>query len=137
MTQKPCLIIAEDSRTIRDQLLFFLKLPELDVLPAEDGMEALALFDANKDRVRVILTDIHMPKLEGLEMVRILRQEKGFKGAIIVLTQEGDNSMIRKAKEIGVNGWLIKPFKGDELLQIIKRLFLASEKEKEKEKEAG
>ncbi|HYX34371.1 MAG TPA: hypothetical protein VE954_14805 [Oligoflexus sp.] len=48
MTQKPCLIIAEDSRTIHDQLLFFLKLPELEVLPAEDGLEALALFDANK-----------------------------------------------------------------------------------------
>lgn len=131
MIQKPCLIIAEDSRTIRDQLLFFLKLPELDVLPAEDGLEALALFDANQDRVRVVLTDIHMPNLEGLELSRILREERNFKGPIIVLTQQGDNAMIKRAKELGVNGWLIKPFKGDELLQIIKRLLLEYEKKKE------
>lgn len=131
MIQKPCLIIAEDSRTIRDQLLFFLKLPELDVLPAEDGLEALALFDANKDRVRIVLTDIHMPNLEGLEMSRILREERKFTGPIIVLTQQGDNAMIKRAKELGVNGWLIKPFKGDELLQIIKRLLLQPEKKKE------
>lgn len=122
MTDKPCLIIAEDSRTIRDQLLFFLKLPELDVLPAEDGMEALELFDANADRVKLVLTDIHMPRLEGLDMARILRQERGYTGPIIVLTQEGDNKMIKLAKDIGVNGWLIKPFKGEELLGIIKRL---------------
>lgn len=131
MIQKPCLIIAEDSRTIRDQLLFFLKLPELDVLPAEDGIEALALFDANKDRVRIVLTDIHMPRLEGLEMARILRQDRKFTGPIIVLTQQGDNAMIRKARDLGVNGWLIKPFKGDELLQIIKRLLASNEKSKE------
>jgi two-component system chemotaxis response regulator CheY len=131
MIQKPCLIIAEDSRTIRDQLLFFLKLPELDVLPAEDGLEALALFDANQDRVRVVLTDIHMPNLEGLELSRILREERQFKGPIIVLTQQGDNAMIRRARELGVNGWLIKPFKGDELLQIIKRLLMEFEKKKE------
>ncbi|HYX36666.1 MAG TPA: response regulator [Oligoflexus sp.] len=131
MIQKPCLIIAEDSRTIRDQLLFFLKLPELDVLPAEDGVEALALFDANKDRVRVVLTDIHMPRLEGLDLAKILRQERGFTGPIIVLTQQGDNSMIRKAKELGVNGWLIKPFKGEELLLIIKRLLDQQERKKE------
>lgn len=131
MIQKPCLIIAEDSRTIRDQLLFFLKLPELDVLPAEDGLEALALFDANQDRVRVVLTDIHMPNLEGLELSRILREERQFKGPIIVLTQQGDNAMIKRARELGVNGWLIKPFKGDELLQIIKRLLLEFEKKKE------
>jgi len=131
MIQKPCLIIAEDSRTIRDQLLFFLKLPELDILPAEDGIEALALFDANKDRVRIVLTDIHMPRLEGLDLTRILRQERDFKGPIIVLTQQGDNSMIRRAKDLGVNGWLIKPFKGEELLLIIKRLL------GEKDKQAG
>lgn len=131
MIQKPCLIIAEDSRTIRDQLLFFLKLPELDVLPAEDGLEALALFDANQDRVRMVLTDIHMPNLEGLEFSRILREDRKFTGPIIVLTQQGDNAMIKRAKELGVNGWLIKPFKGDELLQIIKRVLLDHEKKKE------
>jgi DNA-binding response OmpR family regulator len=131
MIQKPCLIIAEDSRTIRDQLLFFLKLPELDVLPAEDGLEALALFDVNQDRVRIVLTDIHMPNLEGLELARILREERKFTGPIIVLTQQGDNAMIKQARQLGVNGWLIKPFKGDELLQIIKRLLLEHEKKKE------
>jgi DNA-binding response OmpR family regulator len=131
MIQKPCLIIAEDSRTIRDQLLFFLKLPELDVLPAEDGLEALALFDTNQDRVRLVLTDIHMPKLEGLEFSRILREERKYTGPIIVLTQQGDNAMIKRAKELGVNGWLIKPFMGDELLQIIKRVLLDHEKKKE------
>jgi DNA-binding response OmpR family regulator len=131
MIQKPCLIIAEDSRTIRDQLLFFLKLPELDVLPAEDGLEALALFDVNQDRVRMVLTDIHMPNLEGLELSRILREERKYTGPIIVLTQQGDNAMIKRAKDLGVNGWLIKPFKGDELLQIIKRVLLDHEKKKE------
>lgn len=131
MIQKPCLIIAEDSRTIRDQLLFFLKLPELDVLPAEDGLEALALFDVNQDRVRMVLTDIHMPNLEGLDLTRILREERKYTGPIIVLTQQGDNAMIKRAKDLGVNGWLIKPFKGDELLQIIKRVLLDHEKKKE------
>ncbi|MDQ3234087.1 MAG: response regulator [Pseudobdellovibrionaceae bacterium] len=131
MIQKPCLIIVEDSSKIRDQLLFFLKLPELEVLPANDGLEALELFDANKDRVRIVLTDIYMPHLEGLDFARILRQERGFTGPIIVLTQQGDSSMIHKAKELGASGWLIKPFKGNAFLMIIKRLLGRQEENKE------
>ncbi len=131
MAEKNCMIIAEDSRTIREQLIFFLKIPDVEVLPAEDGVEALEIFDANRDRVKLVLTDIHMPRMEGLELARILRSDRDYKGPIIVLTQEGDNAMIRKAKTIGVNGWLIKPFKGEELLQIILRLIKEPEKGKE------
>jgi len=131
MAEKNCMIIAEDSRTIREQLIYFLKIPDVEVLPAEDGVEALEIFDANRDRVKIILTDIHMPRMEGLELAQILRTDRDYKGPIIVLTQEGDNAMIRKAKTIGVNGWLIKPFKGEELLQIILRLIKEPEKGKE------
>ncbi len=131
MTQKDCILIAEDSRTIRDQLTFFLKVPEFDLLTAEDGILALETFDANRDRIRLVMTDIHMPRLEGLEVARILREERLYKGPIIVLSQEGDNNLIRKAKQIGVNGWLIKPFKGEELLQIIRRLLTTTDKNQE------
>jgi two-component system chemotaxis response regulator CheY len=131
MAEKNCMIIAEDSRTIRDQLLFFLKIPDLEVLPAEDGVEALAIFDANQDRVKFILTDIHMPRMAGLELAQILRRDRDYKGPIIVLTQQGDNELIRQAKTVGVNGWLIKPFNGEQLLQIILRLTKEPEKKQE------
>ena len=70
----------------------------------------------------MVLSDLHMPEMGGMEMVRVLRQEKGFQKPIIILTQEGDNSLIKQAKDLGVNGWLIKPFKGEEVLQIIRRI---------------
>jgi DNA-binding response OmpR family regulator len=128
MTDKPCLIVADDSRTIRDQLDFFLKMPdiEIEVLLAHDGLEALALFDANKGRVKLVLTDIHMPRLEGLDLVRILRDERKYTGPIIVLTQEGSNSMIRKAKDMGVNGWMVKPFNGKDLQRTVEQILKAA-----------
>ncbi len=122
MDLKQHILIAEDSRTIRDQILYFIKIPNFDVLAAEDGQMALELFDANKDTVKLVMTDIHMPRLEGLEFARILREERKFTAPIIVLSQEGDNNLIRRARSIGINGWLIKPFKGDELVTIIKRM---------------
>lgn len=122
MADKKYILIAEDSRTIRDQLVYFLKLPEYDILAAEDGRKALDLYDQHAADILLVMSDIHMPEIQGLELARILREERKFQGPLIILTQEGDNGLIRQAKSIGVNGWLIKPFKGEELLQIIKRM---------------
>ncbi len=126
MDEKQYILIAEDSRTIRDQLVYFLKLPNYEVISAEDGLSALELFDLHQNAIKLVMTDIHMPRMEGLELARILRQERKFTSPIIVLSQEGDNNLIRQAKSIGVNGWLIKPFKGDELMLIIKKMLKIS-----------
>ncbi|MFY7930854.1 MAG: response regulator [Oligoflexus sp.] len=122
MSSKPVILIADDSRTIRDHLLFFLRLPEIELIAVENGKLAIEQIDQHGERIAMVLSDLHMPEMGGMELVRVLRQEKGFKKPIIILTQEGDNALIKQAKDLGVNGWMIKPFKGEEVLQIVRRI---------------
>jgi|Deesub1362A_J573_1020465.scaffolds.fasta_scaffold00185_63 CheY-like chemotaxis protein len=106
MSQRPCILIAEDDLGPREALRFLLK-DDYRLIFAEDGREALAR--VHQDTPDLILMDIRMPYLDGWEAIRQLRNE-GISAPIIVITGFPDPADKEKIKELSVKAYLSKPF---------------------------
>ena len=110
------ILYAEDNEKIRDSYALVLKHYFKEVIEACDGKEALDLYKAHKPDI--VLTDINMPELDGLELIRIIRQDdKTTK--IIVLSAYSDQEKLLKAIPLGLFAYLIKPIKGDALKSVL------------------
>ncbi len=100
-------MFVEDDTTLRNIYQIRLQAEGYTIIPAKDGEEALALVKAHKPDL--IIADIMMPKVSGLDMLGILRKTEEFKDVkVIMLTaldQEGDE---RKAKELGADRYMVK-----------------------------
>ena len=119
--QKRVIVLAEDSVSIREAVSFGLNEANFEVLQAENGEEALRYFDGRQ--VDFLLTDFHMPKMNGLELIQNIRGLDTYRFIpILVLTTETQKEIILQAKKAGGTGWLAKPFKMENLLQTIRRL---------------
>ena len=114
------IVIADDSRVIREKIKLILKGSDFNVLgEASNGMDALDIcLDLKPD---IITLDINMPKLDGLEVISKLRAS-GFQGKIIVLTGLSDKKIIKQAIVLGANTFLIKPFEKEKLLLELTKL---------------
>lgn len=111
------LLVVDDSMIIRNMVkrtiesqcdLFFL---------ANDGLEGLNQWRNNKS-INVIITDINMPNMDGLTMITTLRNE-GCSAVILCLTTESSIDKKLSGKEAGADGWLVKPFSPETLIQTI------------------
>lgn len=109
-------LVVDDSSTMRGIVSSFLSQNGFDVAVASDGREGLA--ELNKDpTIRLVVSDINMPNMDGLTMAEKIRTELGNKDVRIVMLTTEDNSAIRaRGREIGVTGWIVKPFRGDAVL---------------------
>lgn len=109
-------LVVDDSSTMRGIVSSFLSQNGFDVAVASDGREGLA--ELGKDpAIRLVLSDINMPNMDGLTMADKIRNELGNKEVRIVMLTTEDNSAIRaRGREIGVTGWIVKPFRGDAVL---------------------
>ena len=115
------ILIADDSESIREILAFSLENTGYEVIVAKDGMDALSFFDGRP--IDLLLTDYHMPKLTGLELIRKVRQIEDYKFLpILVLTTEKQVEIIREARDSGATGWLLKPFNTEKLLQTLRKV---------------
>jgi two-component system, chemotaxis family, chemotaxis protein CheY len=115
------ILTIDDSKTMRDMLMVTLTDAGFDVLQAVDGQDGLDVL--GRERVDVIITDINMPKMDGYEVVRKLREDPSFdKTPILVLTTESDASKKNIAREAGATGWLVKPFDPDRLVATIRKV---------------
>ncbi len=115
------ILTIDDSASIRQMVSMTLMSAGLDVLEAANGAEGYDV--ATTNTVHAILTDLNMPVLNGIEFIRKYRQHPSSKGIpIILLTTESDEDLKRQAKEAGATGWIVKPFKQDQLLAIIKKV---------------
>lgn len=115
------ILTIDDSASIRQMVSMTLMSAGLDVIEAANGAEGYDKATANT--VHAILTDLNMPILNGIEFIRKYRQHPSSKGIpIILLTTESDEELKRQAKEAGATGWIVKPFKQDQLLAIIKKV---------------
>ncbi|MFH0919578.1 MAG: response regulator [Fibrobacterota bacterium] len=114
-------MIVDDSVIIRAFVRKTLGLTGLEIdtiVEACDGEEGLRLLAENK--LDVILTDINMPKMDGLEMIRRIRQEKKYNTVkIVIITTEGSRQKVLEAAKIGINGYLKKPFGPEEALEVL------------------
>jgi two-component system chemotaxis response regulator CheY len=114
-------LIVDDSESIREVLAFSLENAGYQVMVAIDGMDALKYFDGRT--IDLLLTDFHMPNLNGLQLIGKVRQKEQYKFIpILVLTTENQIEIIREAKNSGATGWLLKPFNTEKLLQTLRKV---------------
>lgn len=116
------ILVVDDSSTVRDEVAGFLKKNGMDVATAIDGRDGLAKLKSDPG-IKLIVSDVNMPNMDGLTMAEKIRGELGNKTVnIVMLTTENSPVMKERGKAAGVKGWIVKPFKGDAVLASFKKL---------------
>ena len=114
-------LTVDDSKTMRDMVTFTLKNAGFDVIEAEDGKDALGKLDGHN--VDLVITDLNMPNMNGLELIKALRSDPKFKFTpILMLTTESDDSKKGEGKAAGATGWIVKPFNPEKLVQVVNKV---------------
>ncbi|MDQ6421463.1 response regulator [Paenibacillus sp. LHD-117] len=125
------MLIVEDEPQIRNGLLGLSLWQELgfeEAIGADDGEEALETVRSSPG-VRVIVTDIRMEKMNGLELIRKLQDEVGFSGKVVILSGFDDFQYARQAMNYGVVDFLLKPVNIEELKRVVQKALAMQERE--------
>lgn len=113
-------LVVEDSATMRAFLLAALEDQGYEVITAKSGFEALKLLP--KERFHVVITDINMPDINGLELVRFLRESKHGKDTpLILISTDGRPRDRERGLQLGASHYLVKPFQPQELLDAVQQ----------------
>jgi len=116
------ILLVDDSNTVRDEVGGFLTKNGLEIITAVDGKDGLNKLKADPG-IKLIVSDVNMPNMDGLTMVEKIRSELGNSTVnVIMLTTESNPSMKERGKAAGVKGWIVKPFKGESVLETFKKL---------------
>lgn len=116
------ILIVDDSNTVREEVGGFLKNNGLDVITAVDGKDGLNKLRGDSN-IKLVVSDVNMPNMDGLTMVEKIRSELGNTQVnIVMLTTESNAAMKERGKAAGVKGWIVKPFKGEAVLETFKKL---------------
>lgn len=103
------ILVAEDSASVRKFITLALKIKGYRVIATEDGMEALEKLPTEK--IDLLLTDLNMPNVDGLKLIRTVRQDKEYADLpIIILSSLSKDEDINEGLNAGANSYLIKPF---------------------------
>lgn len=117
----PLILTVDDSPSMRKMVSFTLTGAGYQVVEAVDGVEAFE--KAQIQTFDLVLTDQNMPRLDGLSLIRKLRDHPRFKNTpILVLTTESSDLMKQAGREAGATGWLVKPFDPVRLIEVIKKV---------------
>lgn len=115
------IITVDDSSSVRQMVTFTLKEAGYEVIEAVDGKDALSKL--NGAQVNMVITDLNMPNLDGIGLIRELRANPAYKFTpIIMLTTESQDTKKQEGKEAGATGWIVKPFKPEQLLAVVKKV---------------
>ncbi len=115
------IMTADDSASIRQMVTFTLDQAGYTVVEAVDGQDAVEKLSSTK--VDMLVTDLNMPNMDGLELIRQTRAKDEYKFIpIIMLTTESQAEMKQKGKQAGATGWIVKPFEPDQLIAVIKKV---------------
>ena len=116
------ILVVDDSAAIRNEVESFLKSNNFSVSTAVDGADGLNKMRSDSE-IKLVISDVNMPNMDGLTMVEKIRGELGNNGVnIIMLTTENDPNMKNRGKAAGVKGWIVKPFNGAAALGAIQKL---------------
>ena len=115
------IMTADDSASIRQMVSFTLSQAGYEVLAAVDGKDALGKL--NGSTVNMLITDLNMPNMDGIELIREVRSNPAYKFMpIIMLTTESQAAKKQEAKAAGATGWIVKPFKPEQLVGVVKKV---------------
>jgi two-component system chemotaxis response regulator CheY len=114
------IFIVDDSATMVMSLKATLEIAGFQVETAGDGEQAMAKINKGL-RPDLVITDINMPKMDGLELIRNLRKVIRFT-PILTLTTESQQAKRDEAKKLGASGWMVKPVAGAELVKVIRQV---------------
>ncbi len=119
------IFVVDDSNTVRASLKYTLEKNNYEVVAAEDGKDGLTKLEELKNknkRPAMIISDINMPNLDGIGFIKEVKQMSQFKFVpILVLTTESQEQMKMEGKKAGAAGWLVKPFKPEQLISVVQK----------------
>ncbi|SCY34434.1 response regulator [Desulfoluna spongiiphila] len=115
------ILTVDDSASVRQMVGFTLKNAGYEVVEAVDGRDGVAKLSAGG--INMIITDLNMPGMDGIELIRKARAMAQYKFIpIILLTTESQDDKKKEGKKAGATGWIIKPFKPEQLLGVVKKV---------------
>jgi two-component system, chemotaxis family, chemotaxis protein CheY len=121
MPDAKTILTVDDSATMREMLLSTLSALGYRVVQAADGVAALETLQ--QERPDVIITDMNMPRLDGLGLIEQIRHDNARRATpILVLTTESDSVLKERARRAGATGWIVKPFDPAKLADVLRRV---------------
>ena len=104
-------LLVDDSMTVRTPMKRYIEADGCEVVEASDGQEAIDILKKDKN-IKMVFTDLNMPNVDGLTLIKIIRGIEALKSTpVVVVTTENHDNLVLKAKELGVQGWIVKPAK--------------------------
>ena len=119
------ILFVDDSPTMRSSVTFCLRNAGYRVTEAEDGVDGLDKLQSIKDEdqpLALIITDINMPRMDGITFITKVKETEFKFIPILVLSTESEESMIEQGRAAGASGWLLKPFQPEQLLWAVKKV---------------
>jgi len=118
------ILVVDDSAVLRASVKFTLTAAGFEVIEAHHGKHALEILKqmtlAN-ERPEMILSDVNMPVMDGITFIKQVKQTSSKYIPILVLTTESQESKKNEGKAAGASGWLVKPFKEDQLISVVRK----------------
>ena len=114
------ILAVDDSASIRQLVSFTLRSAGFEVIEAVDGEDALSRL---KGSVHLVITDLNMPRMDGIELLKRIRSSPTYRFVpVIILTTESQDGRKQAGKAAGATGWIVKPFSGEQVLTVLKRV---------------
>ncbi len=114
------IMTVDDSASVRQMVSFTLKNAGFNVIEAQDGQDALNKLNGPVD---MIITDLNMPNMDGITLIKNVRAKAQYKFIpVIMLTTESQAGKKQEGKSAGATGWIVKPFKPDQLLAVVNKV---------------
>ena len=114
------ILTVDDSASVRQMVRFTLAEAGYTVIEAVDGRDALTKL---RQPLNLVITDLNMPNLDGIGLIRAVRANPACKGIpILMLTTESQESRKQEGKAAGATGWIVKPFTTQQILAVVKKV---------------
>ena len=114
-------LIVDDSTSMRQMVSFTMQEIGYDVIEGEDGQDALSKVTGQK--LDLVITDLNMPNMDGMTLIRNLRAQDSYRFIpILMLTTESQAEKKQEGREAGATGWIVKPFDPEQLTKVVSKV---------------
>jgi two-component system alkaline phosphatase synthesis response regulator PhoP len=124
VSENKIILIVDDEPDIVNLTEKILKLGKFNTLTCNNGKEALKVIEDKYSEISLVLLDLMMPGVTGMEVLRTIKSNDMFKHILVILfTVKSFKEDIKKGKEMGADGYITKPFSGKQLLEYVNNIF--------------